>query len=393
MEGSGRIEVTPAACRACGSSDIRVFHHQSGVPANSCLLLVDEAEALAFPTGDIDLGLCVSCGFIQNGSFDPSLAEYSERYEETQAFSPKFVEFAKELAGSWVRRHGLHGKRIVEIGCGKGEFLTYLAEAGIGSGVGIDPGVDPVRIDSPAGDRLTWVQGFFDESYGPLEADAVVCRHTLEHISDVSGFLATIRRAVTQGVVALFELPDAARVLEEAAFWDVYYEHCSYFTEGSVARLFERCGFEVIAIDLAYDDQYLVVEARASSPRQSGAVDDMDRIRAGVDHFAARYAASVDQWKGRLGEVARRGGTSVIWGASSKGVSFLVAAGETVAAAVDINPNKHGMFIAGTGHRIIAPDDLVALAPDLVVVMNPIYLDEIGAELRSLGVAAEVTAV
>jgi hypothetical protein len=28
----------------------------------------------------------------------------------------------------------------------------------------------------------------------------------------------------------LFELPDVLRVLEEVAFWDVYYEHCSYFT-------------------------------------------------------------------------------------------------------------------------------------------------------------------
>ena len=44
--------------------------------------------------------------------------------------------------------------------------------------------------------------------------------------------------------MVFFELPDTERVLTEAAFWDIYYEHCSYFTPGSLARLFRRTGFE-----------------------------------------------------------------------------------------------------------------------------------------------------
>jgi hypothetical protein len=42
-------------------------------------------EALGFPCGDVDLGFCDACGFIQNCRYDPSLQVYSPAYEETQA--------------------------------------------------------------------------------------------------------------------------------------------------------------------------------------------------------------------------------------------------------------------------------------------------------------------
>ncbi len=97
-----------------------------------------------------------------------------------------------------------------------------------------------------------------------------MCRHTLEHIRPVAEFLATIRRAVgdRRDVVILFEVPDVIRVLEEAAFWDVYYEHCSYFSAGSLARLFRSQGFEVLDARLEYDDQYVIVEARPAPRRR-----------------------------------------------------------------------------------------------------------------------------
>ena len=382
-------------CQACGGAGLEIFHRQGQVPTNSCLLLSSREEAVDFPTGDIQLGFCRTCGFIGNVAFDRSLAEYSERYEETQAFSKHFVEFARGLAGSWVDKYDLTGKHVVEIGCGKGEFLVMMAEAGIGSGTGIDPGVNPARIDSPDGDRITWIPGMFDDAYGPLDADAVVCRHTLEHIPDVRTFLSRIRSAIgtRTDTVLLFELPDTLRVLEEAAFWDVYYEHCSYFTAGSVARLFESCGFEVLDLALAYDDQYLILEARPADSIEPGAVDDLDRIRAGIDTFTGGYAAMVETWNERLAGVASSGARSVIWGASSKGVSFLASAGKHVEAAVDINPNKHGTFMAGTGHPVIAPGDLVGIELELVVVMNPVYLDEVGNDLRGLGLSPEVVAV
>ena len=58
--------------------------------------------------------------------------------------------------------------------------------------------------------------------------------------------------------------------------------------------------------------------------------------------------------------------------------------------AVDVNPNKHGMFMPGTGHEIIAPERLPEIAPDWVIVLNPAYADEITADIRGMGLRPKV---
>ena len=54
--------------------------------------------------------------------------------------------------------------------------------------------------------------------------------------------------------------------------------------------------------------------------------------------------------------------------------------------AVDLNPRRSGTFIAGTGQQIMAPDFLAEYQPDVVVVMSPIYLPEITAQLQRINV-------
>jgi SAM-dependent methyltransferase len=355
--------------------------------------------AEAFPRGRLRLALCTSCGFITNTAYEPGLQSYFESYEETQGFSPRFRQFARELAERWVDRYDLKGKDVLEIGCGKGEFLLLMCELTGGGGVGIDPAIVFDRVSSPAADSVTFIKDLYDERYAHLAGDAVVCRHTLEHIHPVADFLRTIRRSLDshQRTVVLFELPDVLRVLRECAFWDIYYEHCSYFTPGSLARLFRATGFEVLAVELDYDDQYILIEAvpggegRATLPIE----ERPETVADAVAEFARNLAAVQERWRTELGSVRRGGGKTVLWGSGSKGVSFLttLGLGDEVSAVVDINPYKQGKYMAGTGHEIVAPAALGALQPDLVVAMNPVYLAEIQHELDALGLAARLEAV
>jgi hypothetical protein len=49
--------------------------------------------------------------------------------------------------------------------------------------------------------------------------------------------------------------------------------------------------------------------------------------------------------------------------------------------------------MAGTGQQIVGPEALTVHRPDLVIAMNPVYLDEIGATLRSLDLTPRLVAV
>jgi SAM-dependent methyltransferase len=384
-------------CPNCEVGELEIFHEVLGVPAHSVLLLNSREEALNFPKGDIRLGVCPNCGFISNVAFDPALNEYSARYEATQSFSPTFNVFAHNVATSLIERHNLREKTIIEIGCGQGEFLTMLCELGNNRGVGFDPAYRPHEIDSPAKGQLEFIADFYSEKYTDVPGDFVACKMTLEHIQPTAEFIRTVRRAVggNPDRVIFFQIPNAMYVLDEVAFWDVYYEHVSYFTKGSVARLFRYAGFDVTHLATDYNDQYLMIEAQ---PRTGSAKpplpeeDDLALIQRKVAEFKARLAGKLAQWRSVLEDVRTNNKRAVIWGGGSKGVAFLTTLGVTdeIPYAVDINPLKHGTFMAGTGQEIVAPEFLKEYQPDIVIVMNPIYCDEIQQDLDRLEVQAEL---
>ncbi len=388
------------SCLNCDARGLRLFYSVAQIPTHSCLLMHSRDAALSYQRGDLCLGFCPRCGFVTNTRFDIANNDYSTEYEETQAFSPTFNTFAKGLAQELVERHTLHGKRILEIGCGKGEFLVLMCELGKCWGIGIDPGYRPERTTSEAASRITFINDLYDERYAHLDADFVVCRHTLEHIAPTLKFLRCLRRNIGNrtDTLVFFELPDVMRVLREGAFWDIYYEHCTYFTAGSLARLFRKAGFDVLELTPAYDDQYILITTRPqdepTEPRFEQE-DDLAETTRYVERFQEVAGTTITNWRNEINGRAAAGERVVLWGSGSKGVAFLTTLQITddIRFVVDINPHKHGKFMPGTGQQIVEPSFLKSLRPDLVIAMNPVYLDEIAMDMKAMGVTAKLVAV
>ena len=386
-------------CPICGVPSLTPCYELDNVPAHSCLLMSSRYEATQYPRGQLHLAFCNQCGFLYNSSYDPKLQSYSPDYEETQHFSDCFNEFAKRLAARWIQQYNLRGKTILEIGCGKGQFLDLLCELGGNRGIGIDPACRPERLSKEANSRVTFIQDYYSEAYSHLSADAICCRHTLEHIHDTKQFLQSVRRTIGDrtDTLMLFELPDSTRVLREKAFWDLYYEHCSYFTAGSLARLFRLCGFDVLELERDYDDQYLILVARPSDQPTKAHLaleNDLEQTRQDVAAFRRDYDAAIHEWKQRVHELAQNGRV-VAWGGGSKCVAFFTTlqVDDEIQYVVDINPYKHGKFLPGTGHEVVGPNRLREYKPDHILVMNPIYCAEIYRTLQQVGVSASLVPV
>jgi SAM-dependent methyltransferase len=381
--------------------DIRVFLENQRVPVHCNVLWPTRPEAIKAPKGELRLGFCGNCGHVFNLVFDPSLTTYTQEYENSLHFSPRFQAYAESLAAHLIERYGLHGKDIVEIGCGKGDFLRLLCDLGGNRGVGFDPSYEPGPDDAAVADRIMFIQDFYSEQYASIEADFICSRHTLEHIQFPRDFMVDVRQAVgdRSGTVVFFEVPNVAFTLRDMGIWDLIYEHCHYFSASSLARLFRSCGFEACDLTETYGGQFLCVEA-VPGERQwsvvsgqwsvvSGAVKEMARH---VAAFREKYQRKLDAWRRDLKEMERTGQQAVIWGAGSKGVTFLNAleARDEVRYAVDINPRKQGKFLAGTGQRIVPPESLREVQPDVVIVMNPIYEGEIRACVQDLGLKSKI---
>lgn len=384
-------------CQSCSSGDIRIFHRLEAVPSNSCILLSSRGEAMNYPKGNIYLGFCERCGFISNVAFDSRLTEYSDRYEETQGFSPTFNEFQKKLAEELIERYQLHNKDIIEIGCGKGEFLNLLCEAGNNRGIGFDPGYLSDRNKGAAAHQINFIKDFYSEKYSHYQGDFIVCKMTLEHIFAPFEFLSMIRRSIGNSLntVVYFQVPDVTRILKECAFEDIYYEHCSYFSPGSLIRLFHNCEFTVLRYETGYNNQYLMIEARPSAAKGESSLsgtDDLNKLKAFVANFETEYRNMISQWRTKLHDFGSKGQKVVLWGSGSKAVAFLTSLNivNEVEFVVDINPHRHGFYMAGTGQRIVSPAFLKAYVPDVIIIMNSIYRNEIQKDIERMGLEPEL---
>jgi SAM-dependent methyltransferase len=384
-----------SACRSCGGGDVRVFYEVRGVPVHSNQLHPTRERALAQAAANLAIGLCSGCGFVQNCAYDPSLQDYAESYEDNQGHSERFDRFATDLVEGLVRRHGLRGKRVLEIGCGRGDFLLRLRDAGLASGIGIDPAFRESEVSRAAGADFRFLAECYDARHAQLGGDLVFCRHTLEHIPQPREFVRLLRSNLADRPAAVyFEVPDAERILEERAFWDVYYEHCNYFTADSLSRLFRSSGFEILDVRTEFAGQYLLLEAR---PGRASEVPRLGRkefasLAERAERFGRDVGETLSEWRVRLDAWRASGRRVALWGSGSKAVAFLCAlhVADEVECVVDINPAKQGSYQAGTGHAVVAPGELSELRPDVVVAMNPIYREEIAGDLSARGVEAEL---
>lgn len=370
------------------------------VPVYCNVLWPTRGKALDCVKGTIRLAFCPSCGLMTNLAFEPERLDYNQNYENSLHFSPRFQTYAESLARHLIDRYDLRGKDIVEIGCGKGDFLALLCELGGNRGVGFDRSYASGRVSSAVGGGIQFVQDFFSERYADYPCDLLCCRQTLEHIHTPTAFLSIIRRALgpRTGTTVFFEVPNGLFTLRDHGIWDIIYEHCSYFCPESLARVFRRCGFRVHEVRETYEGQFLCLEALPGDPAEDGLPEEraeLERMARDVTLFGENYRKKVEVWRRTLEQLRHSGKRAVVWGAGSKGITFLntFRIPEGLDYVVDINPHKQGMFAPGTGQRIVPPDFLRDYRPDVVLVMNPIYRDEIAQQTARLGLQVELLVV
>jgi len=388
-----------ARCPLCGADGLRRILRLHDVPVLCNQLWPDAAAARAAANADLHLAVCRDCTLISNCSFRDDLVDYAPGYENALHFSPRFRAFAAALCEELVARYDLAGRDVVEIGCGDGHVLELMVQAGVRSATGFDPSATETATPFTATPGVEIVPEYFRADQLDRPCDFVLCRHVLEHLADPWSVLRAVRAAVgRRDCPVYFEVPNGQWMLESCSTWDAIYEHVTYWTPASLETLFRRVGFAPLAIRAGYDGQFLMIEARPAPPEPDFLPSaEARRETAGAcRRFAATAEAMVSTWRGRLAALGDDGKRAVIWGAGSKGITFANAvAGRRngLVALVDINVRKHGRFVPGVALPVTAPSALATLDPDLVMISNEVYANEIRRTVDQHGLSPEFAVI
>jgi len=165
--------------------------------------------------------------------------------------------------------------------------------------------------------------------------------------------------------------------------YDFFYEHCSYFTKKSLTTAFEMAGFDVDEVKTIFEGQYLWLNAKIAR-KQNEIKQDPGLTPILAKKFSRKEKKVREKWNNEIHNLSHKGRIA-IWGAGAKGATFcnlLDPNNKLIDCVIDLNLNKQGKFIPGTGHRIINYKEIPSKKIKTVILMNPNYFSEIKELLK-----------
>ena len=377
-------------CVVCTGQNTSSLLYIERAPVWCSGLCHTRASALEVPTASISLVFCHDCAHLFNQKYET--VQYGRDYDSSLDFSGVFQNYAENLAGMLVQRYSLRGKTIVEIGCGRGDFLRMLCSKGAKRGTGFDPSY-PAEMPSEIGPTISIKrENFPGYQHSQMDADLVCSRHVLEHIGDPRSFISKLREGLrAQQTPVFFEVPNALYTLRDGGVWDIIYEHHSFFSSSSLARLFWECGFEPVEVEETYAGQFLTIHAKTGRGNAGPSVVCPEALEQLVEVFSQSYQAKLISWQEQMNALDKAKVKAVCWGAGAKTTTFLnLLRPPSIDYVVDMNPRKQGKFMIGTGQEIVAPEFLKDYCPDVVILTNGYYASEVRRTLSGLGLTPEL---
>lgn len=353
-------------CRMCSRPlPERHLLHFRNMP-KAAQFLPDERQLAEDAGIDLDIFQCAACGLVQTGN-EP--VPYYREVVRAAAFSEEMKAFRREQFDAFVRKHALHGKKLIEIGCGRGEYLSLFRETGV-EAYGLEYSEESVGHCTGQGLRVT--SGFVDHpdhalEYAPFDAFAVL--NFLEHWPNPNASLSGIARNLSDGAVGLVEVPNFDIILKKNLFTEFISDHIFYFTRETLETLLRLNGFEMLECAEVWHGYILSAVVRKRTPCDiAGFSAARDHIQQGLDEFLQLHAAQ----------------GIAIWGAGHQALATiaLLELADHVRYVVDSALFKQDKFTPATHLPIVPPDHLEREPVGAVIVMAASYSDEVARTIR-----------
>ncbi len=312
---------------------------------------------------DLDIFQCSGCGLVQT-SGDP--VPYYREVIRASGISSEMRTFRLKQFGEFIERYQLKGKRLLEVGCGRGEYLSVFKDCGIRT-YGIEASEESVKFCNNI--DLDVQENFIEDSAqtiagAPFDAFAVL--NFMEHWPDPNATLSGIANNLVSDGIGLVEVPNFDMILKKNLFTEFISDHIFYFTSESLETTLRLNGFEVLEIRPVWHDYILSAIVRK-------------RATHNVSHFSASHRNLQLEINNFVGQGKKE--KVAIWGAGHQALATiaLLNLGPDINYVVDSATFKQGRYTPSSHIPILPPDTLNSDPVGSLIIMAAAYSDEVAS--------------
>ncbi len=316
---------------------------------------------------EVSLCVCEDCGLVQ---LKNDAVYYYRDVIRAGGYSTTMEGLRKSQYKHFIEFASLEGKKIIEVGCGRGEFLGMLSDFPV-EGYGTEHKKDLVQIAKEAGLR---VDEDFPESEdhifknGPF--DAFMSFNFLEHQPYPRTYLKAIYNNLCDEGYGLITVPSFEYIMEQNSFYEIIPDHIAYYSFESLTHLLNICGFEVLEKETVNRDTISMIVKKRKLPDICGIISKKNDIATEVLETVKKYA--------KAGKIA-------IWGASHQGFTLCATTGiaDYVDCIIDSAPFKQGKYAPASHIPIISPDEARKRKLEAIIIVAPGYTNEIANIIKT----------
>lgn len=316
---------------------------------------------------EVSLCVCEDCGLVQ---LKNDAVYYYRDVIRAGGYSTTMEALRKSQYKHFIEFASLEGKKIIEVGCGRGEFLGMLSDFPV-EGYGTEHKKDLVEIAKEAGLR---VDEDFPESEGHIfkngPFDAFMSFNFLEHQPQPRTYLKAIYNNLCGEGYGLITVPSFEYIMEQNSFYEIIPDHIAYYSFESLTHLLNICGFEVLEKEMVNRDTISMIVKKRKLPDIGGIISKKNDIATEVVETVKKYA--------KAGKIA-------IWGASHQGFTLCATTGiaDYVDCIIDSAPFKQGKYAPASHIPIISPDEARKRKLEAIIIVAPGYTNEIANIIKT----------
>jgi len=264
-------------CQICGQPSDEPLFDLPGLPMTEIYVNSKVEERLGFV--DQSFNLCSKCGHGQIMNVIDIELQYGDSEQfyfraSESATGRESADFFIQFLNSVVKNRNF--KNVIEVGCNDMYILNAL-KSRADKLIGIDPILKKEEKEYTKG-NIVAIGDFLENVHLTDRMDIVLCKDTLEHISEPKQFVKKIVENAQDETIFIFQFPLLETLLSGCRFDQVFHQHLNYFSLQSIIYMLEDLGCQLMDYTINMNHWGMILIAFKKSKDKSKYASKVSKI-------------------------------------------------------------------------------------------------------------------